>query len=174
MTIRTPCMEWEKCSKNAETNEYEWEEYLLNIYWNIMKGCDCIEIHCLCSTEIVDTQNTNNQQSTTTHQHQGKLHSCIFLRTCSPYTNKKVHWYQCYFIEHEHGEDIGRNKEAEHTNTQKNEPKKIFFLHRFQLPRSKSTCKDYNSRKQNHDNRNAINTHTITDMERSEPWNTVS
>ena len=51
----------------------------------------------------------------------------------SPYTDKKVHRNQCYFIEHEHGEQVRRNEEAEHTQREQGEPKEIFFRQRLQM-----------------------------------------
>src|SRR5574344_2704452 len=104
MTIRRPCVEWEQCTKYTETDKYGWEEYLLNSYWYIVKSSNFVDIHCCSSTKIVDTKNTKNQKSTTTHKHKSKLHCSIFLRTCTPNTNKKVHWDKSNFIEHEHCE----------------------------------------------------------------------
>ena len=127
-------MEWEQSTQDTETNEDEWEEHFLNRYRNIVQSCNLIDIHCGGTTEVVDAKNADNQQRTTTHEHQRKLHGGILLRPCSPYTDKEIHWYQGYLIEHKHGEKIGRNKETEHTNAQKNEPKEVFFLHRFKLP----------------------------------------
>src|SRR5574344_91589 len=105
-------MEWEECTQYTETDKYKREEYLLNVNRDIVHIGYLHDIHRGGSTEIVDSQNTDNQQSGTSHQHQSQFHSCILLRTASPYSDKEVHRYQGYLIEHEHREHVGRDKET--------------------------------------------------------------
>src|SRR3712207_2956383 len=97
-------MEWEQSSKNTKTDKEEGEKYLLNLNRNICHRCNLIDIHGCSSTEIVNTKDSDNQQSRTTHQHQCQLHGRILLRTGSPYTYEQIHWYQRHLIEHKHGE----------------------------------------------------------------------
>ena len=67
-------MEWEQSSEDTESDEDEWEEYLLDMNRDIVKSCNGIDIHCGSTTEVVDTKNTNDKQSRTTHEHEGKFH----------------------------------------------------------------------------------------------------
>src|SRR5574344_825899 len=115
MTVRTPCVEWEQSTKNTKTKEGHREENTLHPHWDIMKLSNLEQIHCMSATTEVDTKNTNKQECGTSHQHQGKFHRCILLRTTTPNTNKKVHWDKCYLIEQKHGEEILRDEKSENT-----------------------------------------------------------
>ena len=70
----------------------------------------------------VRAEETEHQECRTTHKHQSKLHSRILLATCAPDTDKKIHRDQSHLIEHEHGEHVDRDEEAEHTGGEEREP----------------------------------------------------
>ena len=108
-------MEWEQSTKYTETDEYQWEEDVLNILWHSMHTSQLYHIHCGCTTEVVDTEDTKYQKCRTTHQHQRKLHRRILLWTSTPYSDEEVHWNKCYLIEHEHSKHIRGDEEAKYT-----------------------------------------------------------
>src|SRR5574344_1311251 len=138
MTVGAPCMEWKQCSKHTETKEGDREEYLLHEHRYSMRTVqvvgNLIDIHRHGTATEIDAQNTDQQKSGTAHQHQGKLHRCIFLRSTTPYTYQQIHRDQGYFIKHEHREQVGRDKESEHARRKQCVPKEIFLRQRLQLP----------------------------------------
>ena len=131
-------MEWEQSTQNTESDEDEWEEDILDVSRNTMVSCDSCQLECVLTAvdtvEVVDTQQSENQQSRTSHQHQGKLHGRILLATRTPNTNQQVHRNQSYLVEHEHSEQVGRDKEAEHTSRKQCEPKEVLLCEWLQLP----------------------------------------
>ena len=64
--------------------------------------------------------------------------------------NGKYRRNQRYFIEHEHGEQVRGNEEAEYSEGEQGEPKEIFFRQRLQAPGGESTGEDYDGREQQH------------------------
>ncbi len=132
-------MEREHGSKYTETDEDEGEEHLLNLHRDIVHGGNLVDIHGRGTTKVVDAQDTNNEQSRASHQHQRQLHGRILLGTTTPHTNQQVHRDERHLIEHEHGEKVGADKEAEHTCGKQGEPEEILFSERFQLPRGKGS-----------------------------------
>ena len=111
MTVRRPCVEGEQRTQHTKTDEDEGEEHLLRLYGNVVHGSNLIDIHGGGTAEVIDTQNTDNQQSRASHQHQGQLHGCILLIARAPDTNQQVHGNQRNLIEHEHGKHIGADEE---------------------------------------------------------------
>ena len=131
-------MEWEQSTQHTESDEDEWEEDILDITRNTVISCDSGKLECVRATvdtvEVVDTQQSENQQGRTSHQHQGKLHGRVLLATRAPYTNKQVHRNKSYLVEHEHGEQVGRDEEAEHTCRKQGEPEEVLLGERLELP----------------------------------------
>ena len=115
-----------------------------------MQLCNFQQVHTGGTGTEVDTQNTNQQECRTTHQHQCQLHGRVFLSSTAPYTDKQVHRNERYLIEHEHGEQVRRNEEAEHTQGKQGEPEEILFCQRLQTPGGESTGEDNDGRKQQH------------------------
>ena len=116
MTVRRPCVEREEGSKHTETDENEREEYVLYLRVDIVHGGYLIDVHCCGTTEIVDAENADDQESRTSHKHQRELHGCIFLLARTPYSDEKVHRDEGYLIEHEHGEHVGADEESVDTS----------------------------------------------------------
>ena len=104
MTVRTPCVEREKGAQYTEAEESQREPDALLCKRYVVQLRDFEEVHSGCSRTEIDSENTDQQEGRTTHQHESQLHGCIFFTSRSPYTNQQVHRYQCDFVEHEHGE----------------------------------------------------------------------
>ena len=134
VTIGRPCVEWEECPKNTETDEDNREEDVLNINWNVVQICYLNDIHGLCTTIEEDGQNTYDEQSGATHKHKGELHCCILLGSTTPYTNEQVHRDKRNLIEHEHSEEVDGDKESKDTRRKQYKPEEILLLHRLHLP----------------------------------------
>ena len=79
MTIGAPCVEWEQSTQHTESDEDEWEEDILDVTRNTMISCDGSQLECIVTAidtiEVIDTQQSENQQGGASHQHQSKLHS---------------------------------------------------------------------------------------------------
>ena len=105
-------MEGEQGAQHTETDEDEGEEHLLDVDGDIVHSSYLVDVHGGSTTEVVDAQQTDNQQGGTSHQHQRQLHGSILLVAGTPDTNQQVHGNQRYLVEHEHGEHIGADEEA--------------------------------------------------------------
>ena len=147
-------MEWEQRTEDTETDEEQWEEHVLHALRNrvgtIGMVSDIQDFEGLSTTVEVDTQDTDDEECRTTHQHQGQLHGRILLRTTTPYTNQEVHRDEGYLVEHEHGEHVDRDEEAIYTDAQEGEPEEVFLLHWLHLPRGKCTCEHDDGCQENH------------------------
>ena len=117
VTVGAPCMEREQSSQYAESEEYSREENTLDFCRDVFV-CYFENVHRFSSGSVIDTQDTDKQESRTTHQHQCKFHCGIFLASATPNADKQIHRDKGNLVEHEHGEQVGRNKETEHTGTQ--------------------------------------------------------
>ena len=106
VTVGTPSMEGEQGTQYTESQEDEREEKSLHFGRNVALG-DFKDIHGIATGSVEDAENTNQQEGRAPHEHQCQLHGCIFLLTASPYTDEQIHRNQGYFIEHEHGEQVG-------------------------------------------------------------------
>ena len=114
VTVGAPCMEWEQGAKNTESQEYHREEDALH-FGRDLQFHNFKNVHGSASGSVEYTQDTDKQECRATHQHKGKLHGCVFFLSATPYTDKQVHRDKSYFVEHEHSEEVGRNKEAEYS-----------------------------------------------------------
>ena len=148
MTIGRPCVEREHSPQHAESHESHREQEVLPVHGDITVLGNFDYIHRMEPRLIIDTQDTDHQQSRTTHQHQGQFHCRIVLSAASPNTYQQVHGNKRHFVEHEHGKKVHRNKETEYTGRQQHEPQEIFFGKRIYLPRSEHSGKYNNRRKQ--------------------------
>ena len=92
------------------------------------------DVHSLGSGTIIYAKDTDEQECRTTHKHKGKFHGGVFLLSASPYADEQIHRDERNLVEHEHGEEVGRDEETENSGTQKGEPEEIFFRHRLQTP----------------------------------------
>ena len=68
----------------------------------------------LGSRVVVDADEAEHQEGRAAHKHQGKLHCGILLAACAPYADEKVHRDKSDLVEHEHREEVDRDKEAEY------------------------------------------------------------
>ncbi len=73
------------------------------------------QVHRGGSGTVVDTQDTDKQEGGAAHQHQCQLHGGVLLASRPPYTDKQIHGNEGNLVEHEHGEQVGRDEEPEHT-----------------------------------------------------------
>ena len=71
-------MEWEQGAQHTESDEDEGEEDVLNITRNTVISCNRCEFEgvrtAIDAIEVVNTQQSENQQGRTSHQHQRQLH----------------------------------------------------------------------------------------------------
>ena len=101
-------------------------------------GC-CVllkDVHCGTSIEEVDTYQSEDDESGTSHKHKSKLHCCILLTTGTPVTDKKVHRDKGYLIEHEHREEVDADEETIYSGGEQCEPHEELLGQRLELPRS--------------------------------------
>ena len=164
MTVRTPCVERKQGSQYTEAQEDEREEKSLHFGRDVALG-DFKDLHGIATGSVEDAENTNQQEGRATHEHQCQFHGCIFLLTASPHTDEQIHRYQGYFIEHEHGEQVGRDKETIYTGAQQSEPQEIFLGHRLQLPGGKSTGEYDDGAEQQHGHRNTVYAYGVADVQ---------
>ena len=87
------------------------------------------------------------------------------MRPDPPYTDKQIHGNKGNLVEHEHGEQVYRDEEPEHTDGKEGEPKEIFFSQRLQPPGGECSGKDNDGRKQQHGYRNTVYSYRIVDVE---------
>ena len=127
-------MEGEQSTQHTKTDENEGEEYLLDVNGNVMLGGNFRDNHRVGSAVEVDAENTEDEQGRTSHEHQRQFHGRILLVARTPNTNEQVHGNEGHLIEHEHGEHIHGDEEAEHTCGKQGEPKEILLRERLQLP----------------------------------------
>ena len=173
VTVGAPCVEGEQCAQYAESQESHREEDLL-VFGRDFQLRDFKHVHGFGSGTVEDTQDTDEQECRATHQHQGQLHGRIFFSAASPHTDKEVHRNQSHLVEHEHGEQVGRNKESEYTGAQQGEPHKVFLGERFQLPGSERSGKHDNSTQQQHDDRDTVDSYRVSNVQRGIPNDAVS
>ena len=165
MTVGAPGMEREQSAQHAETEEGKREPDALLLHGNIVQLGYLQQVHGGGAATEVDTEDTDKQESGTAHQHQRQFHGSVFLASRTPYANQQVHRDERYLVEHEHGEQVGRDKETEHTHRQQGEPQEIFFGQRLQTPGSECTRKHDNGREQQHGYRDAVHPYGIVDVE---------
>ena len=92
MTVRTPCVEREQGTQHTESQEDKWEEKFLHLGRDVTLS-DFKNVHGIGTGTVEDTQDTNQQEGRTTHEHQGELHGCIFLLSASP---NSLHCTMCH------------------------------------------------------------------------------
>ena len=134
VTVGRPCVEREERAKHAESDEDEREEYLLYVNGNIVHGSNLLDVHCRCTAEIVDSEDSDDKQGRASHKHQSELHGSILLVSATPHTDEKIHRDESNLIEHEHSEHIGADEEAVNTGREQCEPKEVLLCHRLELP----------------------------------------
>ena len=115
MTIGRPCVEREHGTEHTKSDKDEGEEHLLNFNGNVVQGCNLKHIHGGGTREEIDAQDSQNEQCRTTHEHERELHGRIFLGTTSPHADEQIHGDEGNLIEHEHGEQVYRDKEPVNT-----------------------------------------------------------
>ena len=116
VTVGAPCVEREQGSQYAETEEGKRKPDSLLLNRDIVQLGYLQQVHGGAAAAEVDAQNTDEQESGTTHQHQCQLHGGIFLAPRTPYADQQIHRYEGHLIEHEHGEQVGGDEEAEYTH----------------------------------------------------------
>ena len=116
VTVGAPCVEREQSAQHTETKEGKREPDALLLDRDIVQLGYFQQVHGGGAAAEVDTQDTDQQESGTAHKHQCQFHGGIFLASRAPYANQQVHRDKRYLVEHEHGEQVGGDKEAEHTH----------------------------------------------------------
>ena len=173
MTIGRPCMEWEHGTQHAEADKCQREQQILPIVRNGIVMCNIQDVHrqgltSRCRVEI-DTNQAEHQEGRATHQHQRQFHRAIVLVTTTPHTNEQVHGNQSNLIEHEHREQVNRDKETEHTRGQQEEPHEELTRHGVHLPRSEDSGEHDERRQQNHHHAHSVDTQSQVNIERGVP-----
>ena len=176
MTVRAPCMEGEHRSQHPESYEGQREEQALSRHRDRVLR-DFEDVHRVlpslgCGVEI-DPQDPHQQERRTTHEHQGKFHRCILLAARTPQTDQQVHRDQCDLVEHEHREQVDRDKEPEHAQRKEHQPHVVFLGLVLDGPRSKHTGEEDDGRKHQHGYRNTVHPDGVMDVQRSEPQDAV-
>ena len=172
MTVGAPGMEGEQSTQHTESHKDHREENALHFCRNVQFH-QFQQVHGGSSGTIVDTENTHQQECGTAHQHQCQFHGGIFFLSATPHADEQIHRNQGHFIEHEHGKEVGRDEESEHSDTQKGEPKEIFLGHRLDLPGSKGSRKHDDGTQKKHHHRNTVHAYRIADVQGSIPTDTV-
>ena len=174
MTVGAPCVEREEGSEHTETDEHHGEEHLLQVYGNEARcGGYLGDVHRISAAERpveeVDAQDADDEQCRTAHEHQRQFHGCILFLAAAPHADEQVHGDEGHLVEHEHGEEIDADKEAEHTRAKECKPEEILLGEGFELPRGEGAGEDDDAREEQHDHRDTVDTHRVGDMERCEP-----
>ena len=159
MTVGAPCVERKECAQYAESQEGEREPDALLCERDVVQPGYFEDVHCRPAGTEEYAQNTDQQESRTTHQHQGQLHGCVFLASRAPYTDQQIHRDQRDFVEHEHCEQINGDEESEYSHRQECEPQEVFFGQRLQLPGSEGTGENNDGTKQQHGYRYSVDSY---------------
>ena len=122
---------------------------------------------------VEDAEDTAHEEGGTAHEHEGQLHGGILLAAATPHADEKVHRDEGYLIEHEHGEHVDRDEEAEHAHAEKREPKEIFLGKGLELPRREGAGENNDGGEQQHGYADAVDTDGISDMKGLEPAETA-
>ena len=172
MAVGAPCVEGEHGAENTEAYECHREEECLPAMRDGAVAGDLEDVPCqlsaLGSRVVIDADEAEHEECRAAHEHQGQLHGRVVLAARAPYADEKVHRDKSHLIEHKHGEEVDRDKEAEHTGRQQNQPQEE-SLGLSYGPRCERTGKYYYRRKQEHGHRYAVDTHGKVDVERLEP-----
>ena len=120
VAVGTPRVEGEECAEHAETDKREREPDAL------LREVDGVgtarlvgnldDVHRGCARSVEDAEDAAHEESRTAHEHERELHGRIFFAPAAPYANQEVHGNERDFIEHEHGEHVHGDEEAEHTH----------------------------------------------------------
>ena len=112
-------MEREQRAKHTETYERKREPDVLLTQGNLVGAasmvCNFKNVERLAACTVEDSENAAHKQRGTSHKHKRQLHGRIFLVAAAPYSDEKVHRYEGNLVEHEHREQVYRDKESEHT-----------------------------------------------------------
>ena len=173
MTVGRPSVEREHGTQHAEADERQREQHILPAVGDGIVMGDVQDVHrqrlSLGSRVEVDADQAEHQEGRATHQHQRQLHRTVVLVAAAPHTNQQVHGNQCDLIEHEHREQVDRDKETEHTRGQQEEPHEELTGQRVHLPRGEHTGEHDERRQQDHHYAHAIDTECQVDIERGIP-----
>ena len=173
VTVGAPCVEGEEGSEHTETDEGEGEPEALLGKGNGMGAARVVgnldNVHGLATGTVEDAEDAAHEEGRAAHEHEGELHGCILLAATTPHANEQVHGDEGYLVEHEHGEHVDRDEEAEHTEAQQGEPKEVLLGEGLELPRGKGAREDDDGRKQQHGYRDAVDAYGILDVQGGEP-----
>ena len=169
MAVGTPRMEREQRAQHAEPDEDQRKPDILLRERNAVQLRDFQNIHRRRPGAEIDAQNADQQQRRTAHEHQRQLHGGILLAAAAPDAYQQVHRDQRHLVEHEHREEVHRDKEPENADAQQAEPEEVLLDLRLHPPRSERTRKYDDGRQQQHGDRDAVHAHRIVDIERSVP-----
>ena len=122
-------MEREHRAEHSESDKSQREEEVLRTHRDgIFRYFENIhrELATFGSRMEVDTEDSDQQQRGTSHQHQGQLHCGILFATGSPHSDQQVHRDQGHLIKEEHRKEVRRDEESEHTDRQQRVPSEEF------------------------------------------------
>ena len=162
MTVGAPCVEGEEGTENAEADEGHREPNALLGEVDGMGAAhvvgDVNDVHGLATGTIEDTEDAAHEEGRSAHEHEGQFHGGIFFLAAAPDADEEIHRDEGDFIEHEHGEHVDRNEEAENAHAQEGEPKEIFLGEGLELPGGEGACEDDDGREQQHGYADAVDT----------------
>ena len=165
VTVGAPGMEGEEGSQYTESEEGQREPDALLCQRNVVQGGDFLQVHGGGTGPVVDAEDADEQEGGTAHEHQGELHGGIFLAAAAPYTDEQVHGDEGYFIKHKHGEEVGGDEEAEHTQGEQGEPQEVFFGQGLQPPGGEGAGEYNDGREQQHGHGDAVYADGVVDVQ---------
>ena len=127
-------MEWEQSTEHTESDEDEWEQYVLYVNRDVIVVGNLKDVHGRGTIVEIDAYKTEDDKCRTSHEHEGKLHSGIFLLSTTPVTDKEIHRDKGYLIEHEHSEEVDADEESEHTCREEYEPHEELLCEWLEFP----------------------------------------
>ena len=72
-------MEWEQGTEHTESDEDEWEQYVLYVNRDVIVVGNLKDVHGRGTIVEIDAYETEDDKRRTSHEHKGKLHGCILL-----------------------------------------------------------------------------------------------
>ena len=173
VTVGAPGVEGEEGTEHTETDEGQGEPDVLLSEVNGMGTARVVgyldDVHRLSAGTVEDAENAAHEEGGTAHEHQGELHGGVFLLAAAPYADEEVHGDEGDFVEHEHGEHVNGNEEAEHTEAEQGEPKEVFLGEGLELPGGKGAGEHDDGGEQQHGHADTVDTYRILDVKRFEP-----
>ena len=177
MTVGAPSVEREEGAQHAETYKRKREPDVLLLYVDSVGPVEVIgyvdDVHRLTAGTVEDAEDASHEERGATHQHEGQFHGGVFLLSATPYADEKVHRDECNLVEHEHGEHVYADEEAENAEAKQREPQEVFLGERLQFPRGECAGEHDDGRQQKHGNGDAVHTYGVADVQGLDPFDGV-